>query len=204
MRYITDMPDIQIEILPVNQQTLSEYSSIPISFEVRSILRVDLVDAGLGGIRLNEEPVARPYVKDYDARDGEGPTRWLKRFNVANWRLFVVRKAQRAIGGATVVIDSPEIHSLNGRDDLCIAWDLRLRPEFRRQGIGTELFHAVARWARDNGRSQIAVETQNNNVPACRFYQRQGCTLGEINRYHYVTHRLFADEVMLVWYLDLA
>jgi len=198
------MPDIRIELLPANQRTLSEYSSIPISFEVRSILRVDLVDGGLGGIRLKEEPVARPYIKDYDARDGEGPTRWLKRFDVANWRLFIARDGERAIGGATVVINSPEIHSLNGRDDLCIIWDLRLCPEFRRKGIGTGLFNAVSRWARDRGCSQMAVETQNNNVPACRFYARQGCTLGEINRYHYIQHRSFADEVMLVWYLDLA
>lgn len=194
---------MDIELLPANLKTFTELSSIPISFEVKSIFRVELLDGGLGGVLLKEEPVARPYLKDYDARDGEGPTRWLSRFNVSNWRVFVAREGGQAIGGAVVVVDSPEIALLNGRKDLCIVWDLRLLPAFRHRGVGTGLFQRVARWASDRGCSQIAVETQNNNVPACMFYRKQGCVLGEINRYHYVTHRSFDDEVMLVWYLDL-
>ena len=35
-------------------------------FTIRSRYRVELVDGGLGGWFLNEEPVDPPYEKDYD------------------------------------------------------------------------------------------------------------------------------------------
>jgi len=53
---------------------------------------------------------------------------------------------------------------------------------------------------REQGGRYLAVETQNINVPACRFYARQGCVLGAVNRFAYVE---FPDEVELVWYKDL-
>lgn len=49
----------------------------------------------------------------------------------------------------------------------------------------------------------MKVETQNVNVPACRFYQRMGCRLGEIRQYGYAAVPAVADEVMLNWYLEL-
>lgn len=52
-------------------------------------------------------------------------------------------------------------------------------------------------WAAARGCRQLKIETQNVNVPACRFYARQGCVLGAINRFAY---REFPDEVQLLWY----
>jgi streptothricin acetyltransferase len=49
----------------------------------------------------------------------------------------------------------------------------------------------------------IKVETQNVNVPACRFYQRMDCQWGEIRRFGYAAVPAVAQEVMLNWYLDL-
>ena len=49
----------------------------------------------------------------------------------------------------------------------------------------------------------MKVETQNVNVPACRFYQRMGCRLDEIRRFGYAGVPAVAEEVMLNWYLDL-
>jgi hypothetical protein len=45
-------------------------------------------DSGLGDIQLNEVDVETPWVKDYDAIQGEGPTRWLTRFDTSNWGLI--------------------------------------------------------------------------------------------------------------------
>ncbi len=81
--------------------------------------------------------------------------------------------------------------------------DIRVRPERRREGIGARLFaHAVA-WSRDQGFARLRIETQNVNVPACRFYARMGCELGVIHRHGYAGHRAVAHEAMLLWYLDL-
>ena len=50
--------------------------------------------------------------------------------------------------------------------------------------------------------THLKIETQNINVPGCRFYASQGCRLGEINQFGYADPRV-SHETMLVWYLDL-
>ena len=47
----------------------------------------------------------------------------------------------------------------------------------------------------------MKVETQNINVPACRFYARMGCELGTIDRFAYPD---LPGETQLLWHLDLA
>ena len=44
---------------------------------------------------------------------------------------------------------------------------------------------AAEEWALARGCGQLKVETQNVNVPACRFYAAQGCELGVIDRFAY-------------------
>ena len=91
---------------------------------------------------------------------------------------------------------------LAGRDDIAVLWDIRVHPDHRRSGIGTALFAEVVKWSRQKSCKYLKIETQNINVPACRFYAKQGCRLGEINRFAYIEPRV-AHEVMLVWYLNL-
>ena len=86
-------------------------------------------------------------------------------------------------------------------EDLSVLWDIRVDPAYR--GVGIPLFRHAADWSRKHGCRQMKVETQNVNVPACRFYQRMGCQLGEIRLYGYAAVPAVADEVMLNWYLDL-
>ena len=61
------MTDNRIEIVEETTAVLSEYGRIPISFEVHSVFLVEPIKGGLSGIRLSELPVARPWIKDYDA-----------------------------------------------------------------------------------------------------------------------------------------
>lgn len=197
---------MEIATLPVNAANLAVYAEIPMSFEVTSQLAVELVEDGLGGIRLTEEAVDPPWVKDYDALEEEGHdglTRWLSQFDTSRWALLLAREEGRAVGGATIAYRSPGVRMLAGRDDLALLWDIRVRPERRRSGIGGALLAEVVRWARQHDCAQLKIETQNINVPACRFYVRQGCRLGEIDRYAYWRDPRVADEVMLIWYLDL-
>lgn len=190
-----------IAIQITGPESLEAYASVPIAFTVRSRLRVELVERGLGGIRLVEEPVNPPYVKDYD--ESERPPEWSEKFNVQNWAFFlaVVDKVQ-PVGAATVAFDTPGVFMLEGRRDLSVLWDIRVHPDYRGQGIGAKLFAAAADWSRERGCSQMKIETQNINVPACHFYARMGCELGSIHRYGYAATP-FADETMLFWFLDL-
>lgn len=191
-----------MEIRLAGEADLPLYATIPIRFRVESILRVQPVDGGLGGLRLVEEPVVPPYVKDYDDQ-GEDVVGWPGQFDVSHWAFFLAIQGERAVGGATVAANSPGVNMLEGRHDLAVLWDIRVHPEERGRAIGTRLFRRAAGWAREQGYRQLKVETQNVNVPACRFYARQGCELGVIHRYAYAKSPSLAHETMLLWYLDL-
>ena len=194
---------MHLEIREVGADSLRQYAEIPVAFEVRSVFRVDLLDDGLGGIRLQEEQIATPYVKDYDGSEDGGPERELKRFDIRNWGIFLALKGERAVGGAVVAFDTPGVHMLQDRSDIAVLWDIRVHPDLRRCGIGSRLFGEAGNWARKRACRLLKVETQNVNIAACRFYASQGCRLGEINRYGYAGHPQVGHEVKLVWCLDL-
>ena len=76
---------MNIQIRHETVDDLEEYGQVPMVFTVRSRYRVELVDGGLGGWFLNEEPAHPPYEKDYD--ELEPPTRWLKH-DTSRWTVF--------------------------------------------------------------------------------------------------------------------
>ncbi|MBI5095955.1 MAG: GNAT family N-acetyltransferase [Candidatus Hydrogenedentes bacterium] len=179
---------------------LSEYGAIPISFEVKTKLDVQVLNGGLGGVIFSEQTLTIPYVKDYDGLNGEGPARWAKRWDIRNWTVLSAFVDDRRVGGCAIAFDTKGVTMLEDRNDLAVLWDLRVHPDFRRTGIGERLFGAAAAWATNRGCRYLKVETQNNNVPACRFYAKQGCVLGALNRFAYEE---FPDEVELIWYKEL-
>lgn len=191
---------MRVRIIEESIAALPEYETVTIAFRVASHLRVLPVDNGLGGLRFIEEAVARPYVKDYDAHESERPTVWSQRFDISNWGILSAFLNAQRIGGAAVAWRTPEVEMLEGRNDLACLWDLRVHPDYRQQGIGHQLFtHALA-WSRERGCRQFKIETQNINVPACRFYARQDCRLEAINMHAYGEA---LDEIQLLWYRDV-
>lgn len=180
---------------------LDAYARIPISYKVREIFDVTLCDHGVGGLLLSPRRLENPYVKDYDALPGEGPMGWAQRFDVSNWTCLAARLDGRLAGGAVVAFNTPGVWMLEGRVDLAVLWDLRVDPHHRGRGVGAALFAAAEARAAMRGCRRLKVETQNVNVPACRFYARQGCSLGAINRYAYPG---LPAEIQLLWYKDLA
>lgn len=194
---------INIQPSPLTRRSLALCAGIPIAFRVESVLQVEPVDGGLSGLKLVEEPVRESYVKDYDEYEEEGPERWLKRFDTSHWVIFIARDGGKPVGTATVACRSPNVWVLERRDDLAVLWDIRVRAEYRRWGIGGALFRAAAQWAWEQGCRHLKVETQNVNVPACRFYAAQGCRLRAIDREAYGADPRIAHEAMLLWTYDL-
>jgi ribosomal protein S18 acetylase RimI-like enzyme len=178
----------------------SELVHVPIAFEVETVFDVSPRDAGLGGLTLSERRLDISYVKDYDLDANDNPTQWSERFDMSNWGLIVVRSNGALLGGAVVAFNTEGVRMLEGRSDLAVLWDIRVLPEVRGRGIGSALFRAVEVWAAARGCQQLKIETQNINVPACRFYARQGCVLGAINRFAYQD---LPDEVQLLWYKNI-
>ncbi len=191
---------MEMKIIEEPISAAAELAYIPIAFEVESVFDVSARDGGLGGLVLSERRLDAPYVKDYDTMEGEGPAQWARRFDVSNWGLIGAHSDGARVGGAVIAFDTEGVNMLEGRRDLAVLWDIRVAPEARGRGVGHALFRAVETWAAARGCRQLKIETQNINVPACRFYARQGCVLGAINRFAY---REFPDEAQLLWYKTL-
>jgi GNAT superfamily N-acetyltransferase len=191
---------VKIELATPTDAALAEYGSIPISFQVREVMDVQTAESS-AGFHLTPHSVAQPYVKDYDSGINEGPTGWPLRFDLSPWILVLARSDGEAIGGAAVACRTPALTQLEGRFDLAVLWDLRVRPGVRRRGVGTALFAAAEAWVRESGYQQLKVETQHVNVAACRFYARQGCVLRGVRHGAYAD---CPDEIQLLWYRDLS
>jgi ribosomal protein S18 acetylase RimI-like enzyme len=184
-----------MEIVGESLPYLADYASVPISFEVLTVL--DAV-ANDGRFILTERTVDVPYLKDYDQH--EPPPTWADRFDLSNWGWIVARENGKRVGSAAIAFDTLGIDMLEGRQDLAVLWDIRVAPEFRGQGLGTAMFKAAEAWAISRRCCDLKVETQNINVAACRFYKKQGCELRSINRFAYPT---LPHEVQLLWYKRL-
>ena len=179
---------------------LVDYASIPIAFRVERIFDVQLISAVIGGVLLNERDVGQPYIKDYDAMEGNSPSSWPTRWDLSSWAMLAAHSGRTRTGGAVVALDTVGVDMLEGRKDLAVLWDIRVHPEYRRKGVGRALFAAVEALARSRGCREFKVETQSTNVGACRFYARQGCSLAALNRFAYQD---CPEETQLIWRKDL-
>ncbi len=165
---------MNIEITEEPIIAAAELAGISIAFEVERVFDVSVRAGGLGGLVLSERRLDVPYVKDYDTMAGEHPTEWARRFDVSNWGLIGAHSNGVRVGGAVVAFNTEGVNMLERRKDLAVLWDIRVAPEARGRGVGCALFRAVEAWAAARGCTQLKIETQNINVPACRFYARQG------------------------------
>ena len=190
-----------IEVREDSAAGLAECARISIAFEVREIFDVASSDGSPGRFILTKRRLDAPYVKDYDAIEAESPAHWAERFDVSNWEFLAAYSEGRLVGGAAVALDTAGIEMLEGRTDLAVLWDIRVAPEARGRGVGASLFRAAEARAAARGCLRLKIETQNINVPACRFYARQGCELRAANRFAYPE---FPDEIQLLWYKPLA
>jgi ribosomal protein S18 acetylase RimI-like enzyme len=186
-----------IEVITEPAPALGEYGDIPISFEVREVF--DVVEGEAGTLRLEVRALSVPYIKDYDAL-GEHPRGWPERFDLTNWGFFSALIGRRCVGRAAVAYDTGALEWLGHGADLALLWDIRVAPDARRRGVGSALFDAAIAGARARGCAELAIETQNTNVAACRFYEKAGCALGVARREAYAE---LPDEVQLLWFKDL-
>jgi GNAT superfamily N-acetyltransferase len=174
-----------VEIREETADALPDHGAIEIAFDVERILHVGKTRTGAPVLR--ERAVPEPWRKDYDAIPGNRPADWPTRFDVSRWVLLSAWIEGRRVGGLVIA-------------EGAMIWDLRVHPELRGRGIGSELFAAAERWIRAHGGRRLEVETQNVNLPACRFYERCGCRLARVE---HGTYPDFPDEVELVWHKRL-
>lgn len=176
---------------------LARYDEIPVHLRVESVLEPQKMENGLGGILFKEVPVE---PRDKDFAGYERAAEFGELYDIANWGFFMAFDGEKPVGGVTVAAKTSEI--TEGRDDLCILWDIRVDDAYKRRGVGDALFGMAVDWARAQNCRLMKMEAQNNNVPACNLYVKHGALLGEISEYAYEELER-QKEVMLVWHLKL-
>jgi len=184
----------------VDETYFKMYDEVPMVVHVNTVLAPRKLNNGLGGIIFDEINV-EPYIRDiaYDAACD-----FSKEFDISNWAFFMAFDGDKPVGAVTAVSKTKEVRMLDNRDDLCVLWDIRVDDAYKNMGVGTELFKRVIEWSRKNGLKQIKIECQTNNVPACKFYAKQGAVLREYDEYACVDfHDVREHEIEVIWYLDL-
>ena len=78
--------------------------------------------------------------------------------------------------------------------------ELAIDTEFRGKGIGHALMNRAIEWAKGQSFPGITLETQDNNVPACKLYEKCGFVLAGLDLYAYKNFDN-ASEIALYWYL---
>ena len=79
--------------------------------------------------------------------------------------------------------------------------DLAVEPDYRGEGIGRALIARAIEWAKEKGLPGLMLETQDNNVPACRLYARCGFELRGFDTHLYKALDPSTNEIALYWYL---
>lgn len=196
-----EIEPMPVEVGEIGPNLYSAYAEIDPSYEVASVLEIVPRDGGLGGLQFLEEDITPSYRKGADSAE-DSPSSWPPEDEPGDFAAFLAMDDDLAVGGGAVVVNPSGAFLFERRHTLAGLWDLRVRPGYRRSGIGTQLLIHAADWARLKGCAQLRIESQNVNVAACRFYARH-CTLGGIERYGYAACPDVAHEAMLLWYLDL-
>ena len=81
--------------------------------------------------------------------------------------------------------------------------DFAVDQNHRRRGVGGMLMDAAVQWGRCSGKNGVFLETQDNNLIACRFYLQYGFQLGGADTKVYMGSP-YAQEIALYFYLDFS
>lgn len=184
----------------VDSSYFLQYDRVSMNVDVRTEYQIEKINRGLGGFLLKEINVS-PYVKDLSKY--ERAVDYEKQFDIRNWGFYMAFDGEIPVGAMTLAARTKGLYMLSGRDDVCVLWDIRVQDGYKHQGIGQSLFDLGVSWAKEQGYQQMIIECQNNNVPACKFYHKQGAVLSKIDEYAYYAEEEVRNEVQFLWYLDL-
>lgn len=170
------MPAITIH--PASPQELAE-AGLDASFQVTEELRPYYLDGCFGYDIVAVEPYRKSYRDDDDDDDEE-----------ADGELFIARLGDRAAGAIAL---SAAWNGYARIDNILVDAGLR------RSGVATALLHHATDWCRARRLPGLMLETQSNNVAACKLYERFGFRLGGFDLHLYGALAAPA-EIALFWY----
>ena len=87
--------------------------------------------------------------------------------------------------------------------DTAVIWNILIDRAYRRHGLGRDLIGRAIAWAREQGLRGLVLESQTNNMPACRFYQAMGFKLCGLDDHFYSNDDMGVSEVAIFWWYEL-
>jgi ribosomal protein S18 acetylase RimI-like enzyme len=151
------------------------------------------------GWHLAEERLDRTFQKRYPlGRQDLSELRELLRLQEGLQQLAVHRDANGTESMAGLLDVRPQ-----SWNQTAVIWNLMVDRRFQRQGIGRRLLHEAIQWAEEQGFRAIRLETQNTNVPACRFYLAHGFELTGLDRAFYAPKPNQPQEIALFFSRNL-
>ncbi|WDZ76072.1 GNAT family N-acetyltransferase [Ensifer adhaerens] len=171
-----------VTVAPVDDRFVADFAGCDFSFEVISEALPPFTGPGLGAVARVEA-----YTKTYEA-DPKELTDAATELDAA---LFCARINGRLAGYIALS------KAWNGFAEVD---DIAVDREARRTGVAKALMDLAVSWAKEQGLPGIRLETQSNNVGACRFYERYGFELAGYDRHLYSALTPGTREIALYWY----
>ncbi len=175
---------MNIQIREINEESLQGAKKCDATIMVDSKLVLRAEDGVISYSVLNIEPYQKPYIFE----EKEYPT--------------CISNPDKTVYFAYV-----DGH-LAGEIDISKHWnayawinDFAVDIEFRKHGVGHALMQKAVEWTKSKGLPGIMLEAQNNNVTACRFYEKFGFKLRGFDTHLYKGLHPATDEIALYWYL---
>lgn len=182
-----------IVLRPLTADDIPNLPQIRPTYQSNTILTLERSGEGIEvGWQFIEQRLAKPYDKGILYNFNEGAQ---KEILARLLRPDVTYLRVAESNGQLVGIADAEILPWN---NTVFLWNLMIDIAYRGQGLGRRLWHRVVEFARDAEVRAITIETQNTNVPACKFYLRMGCQLTGFNEALYSNDNP-NREIALFW-----
>ncbi len=172
-----------MEIVKIDKKNLKDINKPNQPFEI--IGRISPVFAD-GIWTYTEELYEKPYTKTYQVDTSD----YAAYINDPDKAIFLAYSDDQCIGQIVLRKDWNKYGFI---EDICVAQSAR------RKGTGSALIHKAVEWAKSSCLIGLALETQDNNLSACRFYAKCGFVIGAVNTMLY--RNFDKKEFAVFWYL---
>jgi|SRR5690625_3046066 len=180
-------PKVDITIKKFTKEDLNYSFTIDDQFEVDSILLLKTTEHS---IQYSVREVL-PYEKKY-SENQDDLLDLQKYINHPDQAIFLAIDRDDIVGMVLV---------RRNWNEFAYVEDIKVDRKYRRNGIGCLLMNEAKNWSQNNGFAGIMLETQNNNVSACKFYERYGFIIGGFDKFVYKGINYLTEEVAIYWYL---
>lgn len=174
-----------MEIYELDEIKLIDINKANEPFEIIGKLKPTFMD---GEWTYTEELLDEPFTKSYPSDDCD----YLEYIENPDKVIFLAYSEEICIGQ---IILRKEWNQYAFVEDICVS------KVVRGQGVGTTLIQKATEWAKSVGMDGLALETQDNNLWACRFYAKCGFVIGAVNTMLYKNFdKPWSDEMAIMWY----